>query len=108
MKQVSDIPWYICDIDKKNYITYSDTDSIYINAIEIAKKRDKDWNNKSDEEKDNIIEKIALEFESKINNHYNKLSKELFNIQGKHFLEMKTECVIRKGLFSNKRIMTLI
>lgn len=109
MKQLEDIPWFICDSNKDNYIAYSDTDSIYIDCDKLVKSRFKNWINLSDNEKDNCVELVAKEYENKINKHYNKIAKEIFNITKKdynsklHHLEMKTECVIRKGYFRNKR-----
>ena len=109
MKQLEDIPWFICYSNKDNYIAYSDTDSIYIDCDKLVKSRFKNWINLSDEERDNCVELVAKQYENRINIHYNKIAKEIFNITKKeynnklHHLEMKTECVIRKGYFRNKR-----
>ena len=102
MIKLNDIPWFICDRDKTNYIVYSDTDSIYVNGDDLVNKRYNDYKSLSEEEKDIKLEIIAKEYENKINDYYNKLSKDLFNIDT-HRLEMKTECVIKKGYFSNMR-----
>jgi hypothetical protein len=63
----------------------------------------------SDKEKDTELEKIALEYQDIITNHYNNVAKGVFNINQfewfdkPHWLEMKTECVIRSAYFRATR-----
>jgi DNA polymerase elongation subunit (family B) len=47
---------------------------------------------------------MSLDYEKKINEYYNDLALDAFNIPAdKHRLEMKTECTIRSAFFSGKR-----
>jgi len=47
---------------------------------------------------------LSLDYEKKINEYYNTLAPEAFNVPvEKHRLEMKTECTIRSAFFSGKR-----
>ena len=63
----------------------------------------------SDKEKDTELEKIALEYQDIITDHYNNVAKDVFNINQfewfdkPHWLEMKTECVIRSAYFRATR-----
>jgi hypothetical protein len=51
-----------------------------------------------DQEKDDLLEKVALKYQDIITEHYNTLAKEAFNINT-HRLEMKTECCYSYCLF---------
>ena len=102
MKHLEDAPWWICDPENENYVAYSDTDSIYIHAEPLLKHLYPDFDEKSDSEKDDLLEKIALKYQDIINEYYDTLAKEAFNIST-HRLEMKTECVIRSAYFRATR-----
>ena len=54
------------------------------------------------QEKDDILEKVALKYEGIITKHYDELARECFNVPT-HRLEMKTECVIRSAYFRATR-----
>jgi len=54
------------------------------------------------EEKDGILEKVAMKYQDVINEDYDRLAKECFNVT-EHRLEMKTECVIRSAYFRATR-----
>ena len=109
MKILEDIPIYICDDNKTNYINYIDTDSIYVNANELLYNKHIQFDDLSFEEQNDKLEEIAKEYELKVNNHYNNIVKDLFNINQYpwfnklHFLEMKTECVIRRAYFRQRK-----
>jgi len=102
MKHLEDTPWWICDEGDFNFCAYVDTDSNYFNAEPLLKHLYPDFDEKSDNEKDDLLEKIALKYQDIINEHYNILAKETFNIPT-HRLEMKTECVIRSAYFRATR-----
>ena len=55
-------------------------------------------------ERSDKLEALSLDYEKKINEYYNTLAPEAFNVPvEKHRLEMKTECTIRSAFFSGKR-----
>jgi len=66
-----------------------------------------------DKEKDEKLEKVALEYQDLITKHYDSVAKEAFNVQDKYEwsdedyvtnrLDMKTECVIRSAYFRAHR-----
>ena len=102
MKHLETTPWFICDEDDTNLCAYVDTDSNYFNAEPLLLHLYPDFEQKTNEEKDEILEKVALYYQDFISEHYNKLARDCFNVTD-HRLEMKTECVIRSAYFRATR-----
>ena len=102
MKHLEETPWFICDKDDTNYCAYVDTDSNYFNAEPILKHQFPNFEKLLDKEKDNILERVAKTYEKVINEDYDRLARETFNVKN-HRLEMKTECVIRSAYFRATR-----
>ena len=109
MKHLEDTPWWICDPEDTNYCAYVDTDSNYFHAEPLLRHRFPNFDEMSDKEKDTELENIALEYQDIITDHYNSVAKNVFNINQfewfdkPHWLEMKTECVIRSAYFRATR-----
>jgi len=102
MKFLQDTPTHICPSTDVNYVAYSDTDSIYIHAEPLLLHLYPNFEEFSEQVKDNILEKVALKYQSIITSQYDILTKECFNVS-KHRLEMKTEAVIRAAYFRATR-----
>ncbi len=102
MKHIEEVPWWICDEGDYNFCSYVDTDSNYFHAEPLLKHLNPDFDNLDTNEKDDMLEKVALQYQDIITNSYDKLAKECFNVP-KHRLEMKTECVIRSAYFRSTR-----
>jgi DNA polymerase elongation subunit (family B) len=102
MKHLEDTPWWICDEGDTNYVGYSDTDSIYVHAEPLLLYLYPDFESKTNQEKDDILEKVALKYQDIITKSYDTLAKEAFNVST-HRLEMKTEAVIRSAYFRATR-----
>ena len=62
MKHLADTPWWICDTEDTNYCAYMDTDSVYITAEPLLLYLHPDFEDKDDEEKDDILSKVALRY----------------------------------------------
>ena len=109
MKHLEETPWFICDKEDENYCAYVDTDSNYFNAEPILKHLYPDFESFSNEEKDEKLEGVALAYQDIITEHYDNLAKDCFNVKQfdwfdkPHWLEMKTECVIRSAYFRATR-----
>ena len=112
MKHLEDTPWWICDKGDENYCAYVDTDSNYFHAEPLLRHRHSNFDGMSDKERDGALEVIALEYQDIITDHYDILAKEAFNVykfpwfedrEKDHWLEMKTECVIRSAYFRATR-----
>ena len=102
MKHIQDTPWWICDKGDDNYCAYVDTDSNYFNAEPLLLHLYPNFEEFTAKEKDNLLEKVALKYQDIINDDYDRLAREAFNVQD-HRLEMKTECVIRSAYFRANR-----
>ena len=109
MKHLEETPWWICDANDENYCAYVDTDSNYFNAEPILKHLYPDFESFPDEEKDEKLEGVALAYQDIITEHYDNLAIDCFNVKQfdwfdrPHWLEMKTECVIRSAYFRATR-----
>jgi len=102
MKHLEDTPWWICDEGDYNFCAYVDTDSNYFNAEPLLKHLYPNFEEMSDEQKDDVLEQVALKYQDIITADYDRLAQNCFNIQ-EHRLEMKTECVIRSAYFRATR-----
>ena len=102
MKHLEDTPWWICDEGDFNFCAYVDTDSNYFNAEPLLKHLHPNFEEFDDQEKDDILEKVALKYEDIITKHYDELARDCFNVSS-HRLVMKTECVIRSAYFRATR-----
>jgi len=102
MKRLETTPGFICDKEDTNYCVYVDTDSNYYNAEPLLRYLYPNFDNMSEEERDEALEKIALKYQDLITKSYNTLALEAFNIQD-HRFDMKTECMIRAGYFRAPR-----
>jgi hypothetical protein len=109
VKHLEETPWFICDKDDTNYCAYVDTDSNYFNAEPLLLHLYPNFESFSDEEKDEKLEGVALAYQDIITEHYNNLATDCFNVKQfewfdkPHWLEMKTECVIRSAYFRATR-----
>ena len=102
MKFLENPTEFLCDKESTNYVSYIDTDSVYIHAEPLLRYLHPNFDQMSEKERGDELEKVALYYQDYITNHYDKLAKECFNIQD-HRLEMKTECVIRSAYFRATR-----
>ena len=102
MKHIEEVPWWICDEEDENYCAYVDTDSNYFNAEPLLLHLYPDFESFDAKKKDDILERVALKYQDVINEDYDRLAREAFNVT-EHRLEMKTECVIRSAYFRATR-----
>jgi hypothetical protein len=102
MKHIEEVPWWICDEGDINYCAYVDTDSNYFNAEPLLRHLNPGFDDMGIEEKDDALEKIALQYQDIITEDYDRLARDCFNVT-EHRLEMKTECVIRSAYFRAPR-----
>jgi hypothetical protein len=76
MKHLEDTPWWICDEGDFNFCAYVDTDSNYFNAEPLLLHLYPDFETKTNQEKDDILEKVALKYQDIITEYYDTLAKE--------------------------------
>ncbi len=75
---------------------------MYIHFEPILKNLYSNFTNLDEEKKEVLLENEALKYQNLINNYYDSLSKELFNVEN-HCFEMKTEAVISSAYFRAPR-----
>jgi len=102
LKKLEEIPSFICKEGDTNFAAYCDTDSVYIHAEPILNHLYPNFDEMEDKEKDEVLEKVALQYQDIITDYYNTLAKDCFNVD-EHRLEMHTECVIRSAYFRATR-----
>jgi len=86
-----------------DYIVASDTDSMFVQALPIIEHRYPEIDINDDDAVIDKVQKIANEFQGKINKYYDIISKDCFNSPLRHFLEMKMETVVKSAYWSKKR-----
>jgi DNA polymerase elongation subunit (family B) len=86
----------------QNICTYADTDSNYYELYPILKHLYDDLDSKNDEELIKICSDIALKSEHFINGEFKNYGLFQHNVKTNTF-NMKTECVLKSGLFTGKR-----
>ena len=112
MKYLEQTPDFICNPEDTNYCAYVDTDSNYFHAEPLLKYLYPNFDEMTESEKDDVLEEVALKYQDLITGHYDNLAKNTFNVykfpwfkdrEKDHWLEMKTECVIRSAYFRSTR-----
>jgi DNA polymerase elongation subunit (family B) len=112
MKYLEPTPDFICNPEDTNYCAYVDTDSNYFHAEPLLKYLYPNFDEMTESEKDDVLEEVALKYQDLITGHYDNLAKNTFNVykfpwfkdrEKDHWLEMKTECVIRSAYFRKTR-----
>lgn len=102
MKILESVPQTICNQNDINYCLYIDTDSNYFHALPLLKHINPNFDNLSEDEKDDMLELVANKYQSIVNEYYNEFAVEYFN-SNNHFLEIKTECTIKSSYFRKVR-----
>jgi hypothetical protein len=87
--------------DREEYVIASDTDSMYIEIKDLLDKKYPDLA----EEKDKIEKLILIsqQLQIKANQNLDDISKKIFNINKKHFFELKQEVIVKRAYWSGKR-----
>ena len=81
MKHLEQTPWFICDQEDTNYCAYVDTDSNYFHAEPILRHLYPNFDEMSDLEKDEALEKVALKYQDIITKHYDNVAQDVFNVK---------------------------
>ena len=85
----------------EDYVTYVDTDSVYLSSVPLLKHRynTDDWN---DDQWAKSTNDLASEMQAYINTFYDVFAKKMFNIDT-HRFEIKKEYVSRRSLWLNAK-----
>ena len=91
------------DIDPKEFVIASDTDSLYMHLTELLKHRNPDLDYNNREEKIKRLLVLTDELQEVTNENLFNISKNLFNIKGSHHFELKQEVIAEKAYWAGKR-----
>jgi len=97
---------YISDqlnIEPKEFVIASDTDSLYMHLTELLKYRNPDLNYNNREEKIKRLLVLTDELQEVTNKNLHNISQNLFNIKGNHHFELKQEVIAEKAYWAGKR-----
>jgi DNA polymerase elongation subunit (family B) len=97
---------YISDqleIDPRKFVIASDTDSLYMELTDLLKHRNPDLNYEDREEKIKRLLTLTEELQTVANNNLNNITRNLFNMNGKHHFVLKQEVIAEKAYWSGKR-----
>ena len=87
--------------NEQTHIIASDTDSLYICLTPLLEKLGLTGLPK--EEKIKKLIEISQEIQKKANDNLSKIAKDLFNINKKHYFELKQEVIVERAYWAGKR-----
>lgn len=88
--------------DNEDFVVASDTDSMFIKCFPIVKHRYPDIDINDEDRIIPIVRNIAHELKDKINESFNSLARDYFNVTS-HYFNIKPEYIIRKAYWSDKK-----
>jgi DNA polymerase elongation subunit (family B) len=91
------------DIDLRQFVIASDTDSLYMELTDLLKYRNPDLDYNDREEKIQHLLILTEELQTVANNNLNSITQDLFNMTGKHHFVLKQEVIAEKAYWSGKR-----
>ena len=97
---------YISDqleIDPKEFVIASDTDSLYMELTDLLKHRNPDLKYDNREEKIKRLLLLTEELQTVANANLNSITQDLFNMTSKHYFELKQEVIAEKAYWAGKR-----
>ena len=86
---------------RKEFVIASDTDSAYIELKDLLNLKYPDVID--EEEKISKLIELSQELITEANQNLDNISKKVFNIQSKHYFELKQEVIVKKAYWSGKR-----
>jgi DNA polymerase elongation subunit (family B) len=86
---------------RTEFVIASDTDSAYIELKDLLQKQYPDIIDE-DQKIEKLIE-LAQDLQIQANKNLDNISKNLFNINKKHYFELKQEVIVKKAYWSGKR-----
>jgi DNA polymerase elongation subunit (family B) len=91
------------DIDPREFVIASDTDSLYMELTDLLKHRNPDLDYNNRKEKINRLLVLTEELQTVANDNLNNITQDLFNMNGKHHFVLKQEVIAEKAYWSGKR-----
>jgi hypothetical protein len=85
------------------HVVASDTDSAYFTLTKIIKKIYPDSDSWDKKERIKVLLKLTDKIQENANENLNTITKDLFNMQSKHYFELKQEVIAEKAYWAGKR-----
>ena len=89
--------------DNKDYVIYTDTDSIFCSAVPLVKNRNPNVDVTDDEVMTTEILSIASEEQDFLNKSYDMFAQRLLNVKGEHRFDIKQEVISKSGFWVTKK-----
>ena len=89
--------------DDKDYVIYTDTDSIFASALPLVKHRNPNIDVTDDEVMTTEILSIASEVQDFLNKSYDMFAQRLLNIKGEHRFDIKQEVISKSAFWVTKK-----
>lgn len=86
---------------RTEFVIASDTDSAYIELVDLLNLKYPELT--SEEDKISKLIELSQELQVKANKNLDSISKRVFNINKKHYFELKQEVIVKKAYWSGKR-----
>jgi hypothetical protein len=90
------------EVEEGDWVVYSDTDSCFVDAVPIIKKRFPDINFNNDDEMTKAIMSVTTEVQTYVNKFYDIMAKRFFNIP-KHTFDAKQEVISKTSFWLAKK-----
>jgi DNA polymerase elongation subunit (family B) len=91
------------DIEPREFVIASDTDSLYMELTDLLKHRNPDLKYNDREEKIKRLLVLTEELQDVANGNLNSITQDLFNMNDKHHFVLKQEVIAEKAYWSGKR-----
>jgi hypothetical protein len=91
------------EIEPREFVIASDTDSLYMELTDLLKHRNPDLNYSDREEKIKRLLVLTEELQDVANANLNNITQDLFNMHGKHHFVLKQEVIAEKAYWAGKR-----
>ena len=88
--------------EEGDWVIYSDTDSCFVNAVPIIRKRFPDINENDDDAMTKAIMGVTTEVQNYVNGFYNVMAKHYFNLD-KHTFDAKQEVISKSSFWLAKK-----
>ena len=89
--------------DDNDYVLYTDTDSLFVSAIPIIKKRYLDIDLKNERDMTEKVLNIASDVQDFLNKSYDFFAQKFLNIKDKHLFNIKQEVIAKSVLLLAKK-----
>ena len=89
--------------DNNDYVLYTDTDSLFVSAVPVIKKRYLDVDLKDEKDMTEKVLNVASDVQNFLNKSYDSFAQKFLNIKDKHLFNIKQEVIAKSVLLLAKK-----